>query len=164
MEFCVMSASWSARGLQAQPIGVLTAWNSIVTALRACGPPGGSVAKGITKISYNGYRFPPEIIQQAIWLYLRFTLSFRSRADRRAKQPSNFVSRRFPLDVAKAPFDDHAGSGFTLDDDLGATARPIRRREKNAFLDDGLSGRCLEKPSSSVRQNTKHGTAVANPL
>ena len=30
----------------------------------------------MTKISYSGYRFPPEIIQQAIWLYLRFTLSF----------------------------------------------------------------------------------------
>jgi putative transposase len=27
------------------------------------------------KISYAGYRFPPEIIHQAIWLYLRFTLS-----------------------------------------------------------------------------------------
>ena len=24
--------------------------------------------------SYSGYRFPPEIIQQAIWLYLRFTV------------------------------------------------------------------------------------------
>jgi transposase-like protein len=29
------------------------------------------------KISYADYRFPPEIIQQAIWLYLRFTLSLR---------------------------------------------------------------------------------------
>ena len=29
----------------------------------------------MTKSSYKGYRFPPEIIQQAIWLYLRFTLS-----------------------------------------------------------------------------------------
>ena len=29
------------------------------------------------KTSYSGYRFPPEIIQQAIWLYLRFTLSLR---------------------------------------------------------------------------------------
>ena len=27
-------------------------------------------------ISYVGYRFPPVIIQQAIWLYARFTLSF----------------------------------------------------------------------------------------
>src|SRR6266540_1209038 len=28
-------------------------------------------------LSYSGYRFPPEIIQHAIWLYLRFMLSFR---------------------------------------------------------------------------------------
>jgi transposase-like protein len=33
------------------------------------------------KISYAGYRFPPEIIQQAIWLYLRFTLSLRDIED-----------------------------------------------------------------------------------
>src|ERR1700726_2404029 len=35
----------------------------------------------MTKISYSGYRFPPEIIQQAIWLYVRFTLSFRDVED-----------------------------------------------------------------------------------
>ncbi len=35
----------------------------------------------MTKISYGGYRFAPEIIQQAIWLYLRFTLSFRDVED-----------------------------------------------------------------------------------
>jgi transposase-like protein len=33
------------------------------------------------KISYAGYRFPPEVIHQAIWLYLRFTLSFRDVDD-----------------------------------------------------------------------------------
>ena len=33
------------------------------------------------KISYSGYRFPPEIIQHAIWLYLRFTPSFRDVED-----------------------------------------------------------------------------------
>jgi transposase-like protein len=48
----------------------------IVTPFRVCGSSGVSVAKVMTKISYSGYRFPPEIIQQAIWLYLRFTLSF----------------------------------------------------------------------------------------
>ena len=32
-------------------------------------------------ISYSGYRFPPEIIRQAIWLYLRFTLSLRDVED-----------------------------------------------------------------------------------
>src|ERR1039457_5865367 len=35
----------------------------------------------MTKISYDGYRFPPEVIHQAIWLYLRFTLSFRDVED-----------------------------------------------------------------------------------
>ena len=35
----------------------------------------------MTKISYAGYRFPPEIIHQSIWLYLRFTLSFRDVED-----------------------------------------------------------------------------------
>ena len=31
--------------------------------------------------SYRGYRFPPAIIQHAVWLYLRFTLSFRDVED-----------------------------------------------------------------------------------
>src|SRR5271154_1613610 len=35
----------------------------------------------MTKISYAGYRFPREIIHQSIWLYLRFTLSFRDVED-----------------------------------------------------------------------------------
>ena len=38
----------------------------------------------MNKISYSGYRFPPEIIQQAIWFYLRFTLSLRDVAHIRA--------------------------------------------------------------------------------
>ena len=33
------------------------------------------------KISYAGYRFPPEIIHQAIWLYLQFSLSLRDVED-----------------------------------------------------------------------------------
>lgn len=32
-------------------------------------------------LSYRGYRFPPAIIQHAVWLYLRFTLSFRDAQD-----------------------------------------------------------------------------------
>ena len=35
----------------------------------------------MTKISYSGYRFPPAIVHQAIWLYARFTLSFRDIED-----------------------------------------------------------------------------------
>src|SRR5580692_9489897 len=36
---------------------------------------------GNERKSARGYRFPSEIIQQAIWLYLRFTLSFRDVED-----------------------------------------------------------------------------------
>ena len=35
----------------------------------------------MAKISYAGYRFPYEIINQSVWLYLRFTLSFRDVED-----------------------------------------------------------------------------------
>ena len=35
----------------------------------------------MAKINYSGYRFSPEIIQQAIWLYFRFALSFRDVED-----------------------------------------------------------------------------------
>jgi transposase-like protein len=37
------------------------------------------------KISYKGYRFPPEIIQQAIWLHLRFGPTIA--ADLRERRP-----------------------------------------------------------------------------
>ncbi len=33
------------------------------------------------KSSYRGYRFPPEIISHAVWLYYRFCLSFRDVED-----------------------------------------------------------------------------------
>ena len=28
-------------------------------------------------ISFKRHRFPPDVIRQAVWLYFRFTLSFR---------------------------------------------------------------------------------------
>jgi putative transposase len=33
------------------------------------------------KISYARHRFPPDVIQLAVWLYLRFTLSYRDLGD-----------------------------------------------------------------------------------
>ena len=50
-------------------------------AAAACWKYPGAIAEGMRKISYVGYRFPPEVIHQAIWLYLRFTLSFRDVED-----------------------------------------------------------------------------------
>ncbi len=36
--------------------------------------------------SYHGYRFPPEIVSHAVWLYYRFCLSFRDVEDLLAKR------------------------------------------------------------------------------
>jgi transposase-like protein len=72
--------SWFNARLTAPIRFTLRAWITSA-AIRACGLAGGSVAKGMKKISYKGYRFPPEIIQQAIWLYVRFTVSFRDVED-----------------------------------------------------------------------------------
>ena len=36
--------------------------------------------------SYHGYRFPPEIISHAVWVYYRFCLSFRDVEDLLAKR------------------------------------------------------------------------------
>ena len=47
------------------------------------------------KISYAGYRFPPEIIDQAIWLYLRFTLSLRDVEDLLAERGVACPTRPF---------------------------------------------------------------------
>lgn len=32
-------------------------------------------------ISFNGHRFPPYVIRHAVWLYARFTLSYRDVED-----------------------------------------------------------------------------------
>src|SRR6202049_337761 len=36
---------------------------------------------GMTQLSYRPHRFPPSVIQHAIWLYLRFTLSYSDVED-----------------------------------------------------------------------------------
>ena len=56
-----------------------------------CHGVGGLVAEEHDENSYSGYRFPPEIIHQAIWLYLRFTLSLRDVEDLLAERGMNFV-------------------------------------------------------------------------
>src|SRR4051812_27927336 len=47
----------------------------------------------MTPLSYSGYRFPPDIIQRAVWMYLRFTLSFRDVEELLAEQASRSPTR-----------------------------------------------------------------------
>ena len=54
-------------------------------------------------LSYRRHRFPPEIIQHAIWLYLRFTLSYRDVEELLAERGLDIsyeTVRRWVLSVA----------------------------------------------------------------
>ena len=51
-------------------------------------------------ISYARHRFPPDVIRHAVWLYLRFTLSYRDVEDLLAERGlvvSNETIRRWVL-------------------------------------------------------------------
>ena len=69
------------------------------------------VAKGMKKISYRGYRFPPEIIQQTIWLYLRFTLSYRDVVGKSRTRQVTLDDRQIltePIEFTQMPLDSEA--------------------------------------------------------
>ena len=50
---------------------------------------GREYADEMMELSYRRHRFPPVVIQHAVWLYLRFTLSFRDVEDLLADQESS---------------------------------------------------------------------------
>ena len=83
----------------------------------------------MTKISYAGYRFPPVIIQQAVWLYAGFTLSFRDVEDLLAERGTLVSYETVRRWVS------HFGPMMQLSFD-GAGPSPIPR---------GILTRCLSK-------------------
>ena len=44
---------------------------------------------------YSGFRYPAEIISHAVWLYFRFSLSFRDVEELLASRASSFPTRPF---------------------------------------------------------------------
>ena len=50
------------------------------------GERGRDYADWMMELSYRRHRFPPVVIQHAVWLYLRFTLSYRDVEDRLAER------------------------------------------------------------------------------
>ena len=50
-------------------------------------------------ISFKRHRFPPAIIRHAIWLYARFTLSFRDVEELLADEVFNTSYRQIPAVV-----------------------------------------------------------------
>src|SRR6266478_165205 len=96
-------------------------------------------------MSYARHRFPPVVIRYAVWLYLRFTLSYRDVEDllaERGLEVSNETIRRWVLKfgpaIARNLTFEHTvrrpvavGEGLDVDDHLRqrANRRSARRAE-----------------------------------
>ena len=52
-------------------------------------------------ISYARHRFPPEVIRHAVWLYLRFPLSYRDAGGLLAERRLEVSLRAGPVPVTK---------------------------------------------------------------
>jgi hypothetical protein len=50
-------------------------------------------ALALGELSYRRHRFPPVVIQHAVWLYLRFTLSYRDVEDLLAERGIEHILR-----------------------------------------------------------------------
>ena len=55
----------------------------------------------MAEISYRRHRFPPVIIQHAVWVYLRFTLSYRDVEELLAERGLDIFLRNRPALGAK---------------------------------------------------------------
>ena len=64
-------------GAQIRNFGMIMANGGVATLTRLALPGEGGQDCHMMPISYKRYRFPPDIIRHAIWLFARFTLSFR---------------------------------------------------------------------------------------
>ena len=64
-------------------------------------------------LCYRRHRFPPEIIQHAIWLYLRFTLSYRDVEELLAERG---------LDISKVLSKERRGARGKVSRDRNASA------------------------------------------
>ena len=62
--------------------------------LSSAGGPRGAGLVGTGAPSYKGFRFPAEIISHCVWLYYRFSLSFRG-AELRGSTGKRRPGRRF---------------------------------------------------------------------
>jgi hypothetical protein len=123
------------------------------------------MASMMTKISYSGYRFPPVIIQQAIWLYARF--SFRDVEDVLAERGiavSYETVRRWV---------NHFGSAIAADLRKRPTGRPrsqeppvrrIRRRSRAMGRRRLVTGHRQAQQRRAVRLSQgRSGTPVQRP-
>src|ERR1700740_2309149 len=123
-------------------------------------------------ISYARHRFPPDVIRHAVWLYLRFTLSYRDVEDLLAERGlivSNESIRRWVLKfgpmIAKNPraIRPEAYSRWHLDEMV------VSLSEKQMYLwraVDGEgrgSGSSCSAPTRQGRGNAPSAQAPSSP-
>ena len=108
----------------------------------------------MSQLSYRRHRFPPEIIQHAIWLYLRFTLSYRDVEELLA-------GRRSQLSNCCCGFGRECG----VTEGLGSMTVGIWRRVTSSSLESRLSFKLLEMlPHRQTEPNFRdRGTDSSNP-
>ena len=106
-------------------------------------------------LSYQGYRFPPEIISHAVWLYHRFGVSFRDVEDLLAQRGitvSYEAIRRGHGHWRVAPVRKRSFSPIV------PTTRPIPARPLDALGSSSTAGR-----TRSAGQPSSHGI-TARPV
>ena len=92
------------------------------------------------KLSYRRHRFPPVIIQHAVWLYCRFTLSYRDVEDLLAERGLDIsyeTVRRWVLEIRSGLCAADSTSAATTDRTL-APGRDGRRNSREAVLSLGV--------------------------
>src|SRR4051794_34838985 len=105
----------------------------------------------MTPPSYAGYRFPSEIIQRAVWMYLRFTLSYRDVEEllaERGIQTTYETIRRWVLTFGPV------------------IARRLRSSRRRGVRDLAQCGRCggLKSASAGFAAAASHNvTSPARP-
>jgi hypothetical protein len=87
----------------------------------------------MAEISYRRRRYPPVVVQHAVWLYLRFTLSYRDVADLLAERGLDISYETVRTWVLKFGLLDGCGSvvlGRIIDGTCAGRAPSHRRRRR----------------------------------
>ena len=80
-------------------------------------------ALALGELSCRRHRFPPVVIQHAVWLYLRFTLSYRDVEDLLAERGIEHILRN----------DSEVGAKVRTGDRATATTVPLSTEQSLAF-------------------------------
>ena len=126
--------------------------------------------------SYHGYRFPPEIISHAVWLYHRFCLSFREAEDLLAQRGITVTyetirqwCQNFGLDDARRLRRRRGRMGDTWYlDELFVTIQGRRQYRWRAVDQNGdvidilLQPRRNRQAAAKLRGGAPHGHAICH--